>query len=597
MKSTIWFRAACLSLLLLAAAPCFSQASLKLPLDPAGITALQAKTKDGYTALGKISALKDFGKEMGQFPSLIAENKDFVISNNGNANIVFAIGGLLKKNHPDPKTFAAQLALIDKSYKDNLPAYAFGYFASRMASLLLKQDYPDEAKHYALISVPLFNEDDCALNERFEDADRAMYEQKNSKTPIKHVYYEADGVVQCASDQAARLAVLGKIEAKLGETKDAAANFNAALKLHPNMDAFVGLATLDETAGDKPGELSLLTSAYLTGRLDAESIAKAQALYLELNPGGTEAGYAALMDEEYAKTFSNPVKEPAAPVVAPGSQHVVLDEFFTGADCEPCTSPDLATEATLNRYTRNQLVLVVYHNNAPSPDPLTNDVGEDRAKYYGTHGSTPHTFLDGKELDLEEGLGTHAQTAFDELSSNVDKLLATSSEGSLNVVAMAKGGVIEVTVTGKPGKVKLKSHLQVLLLENPVSYSGYNTLRFHPMVVRASAEEVPGARGFSIPVGKSVAHKVNFNLAKIEQENLAYYEESKQDLVKRLSAAIASGAFDKKEVEKMGEFREHKNMIDPKRLAVVAFLQDDATKQVLTATYMVVGSGTAAEAK
>ena len=70
---------------------------------------------------------------------------------------------------------------------------------------------------------------------------------------------------------------------------------------------------------------------------------------------------------------------------------------------------------------------------------------------------------------------------------------------------------------------------------------------------------------------------------------MPYYEESKQDLVKRLSAAIASGSFDKKEVEKMGEFREHKNMIDPKRLAVVAFLQDDATKQVLTATYMVVG--------
>jgi hypothetical protein len=60
--------------------------------------------------------------------------------------------------------------------------------------------------------------------------------------------------------------------------------------------------------------------------------------------------------------------------------------------------------------------------------------------------------------------------------------------------------------------------------------------------------------------------------------------------VKRLSAAIASGAFDKKEVEKMGEFREHKNLIDPKHLAVVAFLQDDATKQVLTATYTVVSA-------
>jgi hypothetical protein len=363
------------------------------------------------------------------------------------------------------------------------------------------------------------------------------------------------------------------------------------------MDAYVGLATIDEAAGDKAAELRLLTSAYLTGRLDTDGIAKAQALYLELNPGKSEADYSALMDAEYAKTFSNPVKAISAPPAATRAQHVVLDELFTGADCEPCTSPDLATEAALERYTRDQFVLVVYHNNAPSSDPLTNNVGEDRAQYYVTHGSTPHTFLDGKELDLEEGLGTHAQIAFDELSSNVDTLLATPAEGSLNVAAKAKGGTVEVTVSAKPPKVRQKAHLQVLLLENPVSYSGYNTLRFHPMVVRASAEETPGTRGFSIPAHKTIAHSVTFNLAKIEAANLAYYEESKQALVKRLSAAIASGAFDKKEVEQMGEFREHKNLIDPKHLAVVAFLQDDVTKRVLTATYVVVSSESVAESK
>jgi tetratricopeptide (TPR) repeat protein len=597
MKSTICFRVACLSLLPLVCMTCVAQASLKLPLDPAGITALNAKTKDGYTALGKIYALKDFDKEMAQLPALVAENKDFVISNNGNANVVFSISGLLKKNHPEGKTLSAQLASIDKSYKDNLPPYAFGYFASRIAPVLLKQDYPEEAKRYASISVALFNEDDCLMSERFEDADRALYEQTKSKTPIKHVYYEVDGEGHCAGDQASRIAVLGKIEAKLGETQDAVASFNAALKIHSNMDAYVGLATIDEASGDKAGALRLLTAAYLTGRLDPENIAKAQALYLELNPGSTLADYSAQMDADYAKTFSNPVKASAALPAPTGSHHVVLDEFFTGADCEPCTSPDLATEAALERYSREQLVLAVYHNNAPSSDPLTNDVGEDRAKYYSTEGSTPHTFLNGKELELEEGLGTHAQIAFEELTSDVDKLLASPAEGSLQVGAVEKGSAVEVTVSAKPGKAQRKLHLQVLLLENPVSYSGYNTLRFHPMVVRASAEDAHGARGFILPVGGAVAHTVTFDLKKIEEANLAYYEESKQALVKKLSAAIASGAFDKKEVEKMGEFREHKNLIDPKRLAVVAFLQDDATKRVLTATYAVVIPETVAEAK
>lgn len=127
-----------------------------------------------------------------------------------------------------------------------------------------------------------------------------------------------------------------------------------------------------------------------------------------------------------------------------------------------------------------------------------------------------------------------------------DKLLASPAGPTLEIAATCTGGAIEVTVTGKPENALYKSHLQVLLLENPVSYSGRNTLRFHPMVVRASAEERPGSRGFSIAVGQPVFHKVSFCLDEITQDNLNYYEESKQDLVKRLSAFIASGAFDKK---------------------------------------------------
>jgi hypothetical protein len=578
----------------LASLPGLAQATLQLPLDPSGITAIEEKTKGGYAALGKVGALKDFDKEMAQIPTLIAENKDFVITNNGNANIAFLIESMLKRNHPEKKILADDLMLIDKSYQANLPPYALGYFATRMASLLLKQDYPEEAKRYASMSVALFNEDDCRLVERFDDAERALYDQKKSKTQLKHVYFEEDGAEHCADDRAGRLGKLGKIQAKLAETQDAAASFNAALKVHSNMDAYVGLAALDEAAGDKAGELRMLTDAYLTGRLEPENIAKAKALYLELNPGSNEDAYAALMDQEYAKTFSNPVKEAALQLRTGASHPVVLDELFTGADCEPCTAPDLATEAMLNSSTRDEFVLVVYHNNAPSSDPLTNDVGEDRAKYYGTKGSTPHTFLNGKEVDLEEGLGTHAQIAADQLVSATNKLLAAPAGPSLSVAASASNGVIEVSVNGKPHNALSKSHLQVLLLENPVSYSGRNTLRFHPMVVRASAERTAGATGFPIAAGAPVSRKTSFHLDKIEQDNLAYYDESVQDLLKRLSAAIASGAFDKKEVEKMGEFPEHKNRIDPNHLAVVAFLQDDATKKVLTATYAVVATKSAA---
>jgi tetratricopeptide (TPR) repeat protein len=571
------------ALIALAVAPCVAQTRLKLPLDTAGITALNDRSKPGQEALSKIYEVKDFDKAMAMFPTLAAQHKDFMTSNNANANVAYMIGGLLRTKHPEAKSFDAQLALIDKSYKENLPPYALGYLAARMAPMLQKNDYVAEAKRYAEMSVDLYNQEDCLVWERYYDALREWYEQKKSKTPLQHVYYEADGVEHCDSDHADRIAELGKIEVKLGETKEAGKNFELALKLHPNMDAYAGLAAMEAAAGDKVGELRSLDAAALTGRLEAEDIAKAKAVYLELHPESSEAAHQALLDATYAKTFVNPVK--VTPAVAAGPQHVVLEELFTGADCEPCTAPDLATEAALERYTREQMVLVVYHNNAPGPDPMTNDVGEDRAKYYNTHESTPHTFLNGKEYDLEEGLGTHAQTAYEELTSDVDKLLPAAVEGTLKIAATVSSGTVSVSVSGKPGKAKGKSHLQVLLLEDPVSYSGHNTLRMHPMVVRASADAKPGERGFALlPEGK-IAHKVSFTLASVEQANLAYYAESQQALLKRLSALIASGSFDKKEVEKMGEFREHRNLIDPTHLAVVAFLQDDATKRVLTAVY------------
>jgi tetratricopeptide (TPR) repeat protein len=581
-------------LLGLACAPAIAQIPLHLPVDPEGITALNDKSMGGYDVLRKIFALQDYDKEIAQYPALVAENKEFIITDNGNANVVFSIEGLLKKNHPDEKVLAAQLAVIDKSYQTTAPVYAFGYFSTRMASALLKLDYLGEARRYAILSVALFDEEDCRLVERYEDASRAIYDQKKSKTPLHHVYYEEDGAAHCASDHADRVAILGKVEAKLGETEEAATNFNAALMIHANVDSYVGLAEIEEAAGDKAQALKSLTAAYLTGRLDPDHIARAKALFLELNPGSTDAAYSALMDREYAQTFVNPVKVSAAPA----SWHrVVLDEFFTGADCEPCTAPDLATEAALSRYTRDQFVVAIYHNNAPSSDPLTNHTGEDRSKYYDTKGSTPHTFLNGKELDLEEGLATHSQIAFDQLTANVDKLLAEPAGPPLELSATEDGAVIEVRVNGKQEIAPQNGHLQVLLLENPVSYSGYNTLRFHPMVVRASAEEKPGSRGFEVAAGSAVSRTVNFNLDKIEQDNLAYYDDSVQALAKRLSAMISSGALDKTAVEKMGEFREHKNLIDPRRLAVIAFLQDDATKQVYTASYVTVTVKNAAGAE
>ena len=53
-------------------------------------------------------------------------------------------------------------------------------------------------------------------------------------------------------------------------------------------------------------------------------------------------------------------------------KRVVVVELFTGAECPPCVSADVAFDALLETYKPNEVVLLEYHLHIPGPDPLTN---------------------------------------------------------------------------------------------------------------------------------------------------------------------------------------------------------------------------------
>src|SRR5262249_8382597 len=119
--------------------------------------------------------------------------------------------------------------------------------------------------------------------------------------------------------------------------------------------------------------------------------------------------------------------------------------------------------------------------------------------------------------------------------------------------------------------------LHVALVEDRVSYSGENGLRFHPMVVRSLAR--PGEDyGFAVKPDQPTPVQYTFDLQKITAENLKYYDDYIADMKKRLGERFQVS------------FKEKRYIINPDLLSVVAFVQNDKTKEVLQAVYFKIGT-------
>jgi hypothetical protein len=252
----------------------------------------------------------------------------------------------------------------------------------------------------------------------------------------------------------------------------------------------------------------------------------------------------------------------------------------------------------LERYRRQDYVLVSYHVHIPLPDPMVNPATLARQKFYAVN-SSPSYFVDG-EASGGGGSADGAKSLFDtKIDPMVAKHLAEPPEAALKLTAKAVGST--VTVRTDVSKVTNKSDklvLHVALVEDTVRYNGENGLRFHDMVVRAMAEppaaagaaktpaEAPkpdGAKpeaptvaavptkalGFALKPGQGGSFQYTFDLKKATGEALAHLQDFETNTRK--------GEY---------SFRQKKHEIDASKLSVVAFVQDEATKKVLQAIYL-----------
>lgn len=228
----------------------------------------------------------------------------------------------------------------------------------------------------------------------------------------------------------------------------------------------------------------------------------------------------------------------------------------------------LAFNAAHQRYTRQDFIWLNYHVHIPQPDPMVNPSGQKRQEFYGVR-SSPSYFFDGEG----DGGGGSAENAKNIFTSKVDpkiqKHLEEPPGAAITLRATQARGLVKAKanvskVTSKSDKLRV----HIVLAEEEVTYSGENGERFHPMVVRSMAVDAKAAQGFALKPGQKGSFEYTFDLAKAvadAQAHLADYETNTR-----------KGQY---------SFRVKKHEIRT-GLVVVAFVQDEATKKVLQATFV-----------
>ncbi len=350
--------------------------------------------------------------------------------------------------------------------------------------------------------------------------------------------------------------------------------------------------------GHTPEALEQMEQAALLGDVTARQ----RTLLLEMYKGahgGNAEGLQGDLDRVYASLRPVPFTPPARTPSTPG--HTVLVELFTGAGCLPCAGADAAVETLLETYSSSEAVLLEWDQHTPEPDPLANPASGKRAEVMGV-GNTPVYFLDGKRMPLygatREGAaevytgltrllgvqearpsGVHLQLAATRGSDGVLQATATVREDK---AAMLQAATAEELAPWPGDSIAVASRsreaaafppqlvVNFALVEDNVRYSGENGVRVHRMVVRATGSDP--AWGSPLHPGKAETFEQSFDPVAVKrslQDYLLSFEKGNE-----LFGPV--------------EFLSREVSMDPKKLGIVAWVQDTRTHRVVQAAFTTV---------
>ena len=437
------------------------------------------------------------------------------------------------------------------------PARSRGTLANQIALQLLGADLLlKDAAAYARASI-----DAMVLSSYISDQ-LAGYRERQETPPWTHELEK-----RFHESRAVRGATLGRIEIKLGNIANGRRLLEEAYAAQPtNASVQAALGELAAKSGDPAKALEYLIPARLSGGMPAEANAALEAVYRRQH-GNSLEGLEDRLDREYRRRFPNPLTVQPYQPAASRSDRMVLAEVFTASGCGPCAAADLAFDAAMERYSRKDLAVVMYHQHIPRPDPMTNPDNQARSKSFGVVG-VPTFAIDGKKI-VSGGGREMTKPTYDRFRPEIEKQLEAPAEALLKAEASLSGAVVSVKAwveRVKSASKDLKVH--IALVEKFLRFSGENGIRFHPMVVRAMGGTNAG--GFPLDSIAGGTFEQSFHVDQVSDGIKAYLDQYE-----------AGGHH--------GEpftFAEKMYRINRADLAVVVFVQDDKTKHVLQTAYI-----------
>lgn len=272
---------------------------------------------------------------------------------------------------------------------------------------------------------------------------------------------------------------------------------------------------------------------------------------------GSGDGLEAYLNEIYEKKIVGFAREKSARKPGTGTR-VALCELFTGARCPPCVGADVATAGLEATYPQSDVIVLRYHQHIPGPDPLANDDARERFEAYYQGQGTPTVTLNGKMVDGAGGGLMEAEGFFKRLRGEIDLTLREKIALKIDLSASAKDGVLSLSAKAAGlDKFPDDVHLRLVLAEDKIEFAASNGIRLHEMVVRS----MPGGPDGIAPKDGQLEFSDKLDVAKL-----------KQALSKYLG---------KVETQMGTEFGDKPLAL--KALHLVAFLQNDATHEVLQA--------------
>jgi tetratricopeptide (TPR) repeat protein len=371
---------------------------------------------------------------------------------------------------------------------------------------------------------------------------------------------------------------LGRIYLKQGKTKEAKKTLKLALTNEPGLStALLGLAQIAETSGDHKAALEYFASAAVKSPLKKADREQMESAYRATHKDSL-TGLEEMLDERYRKLNAG-LHFGHYQATAKRTGRTALAELFTGSGCGPCVAADLGFDGLLERYNRQELVVLVYHLHVPLPDPMTNAATVERGKYYGVPG-TPTPVLDGLKLPSSGGSREMTKGFYDRVNPKVETALESPASADIKLTATADGNGIKANViVDKVTAASPDLKLQIALTENELRYTGENGMRFHPMVVRSLAGK--DSLGFALASAGPTNIEWTFDLKAMTDQLKKYLDTYEQ-------GGHRGDTF---------TFSEKKFQINPNNLSLVAFVQDMKTKQVLQTVYLKLSPATTASAQ